>query len=286
MSEIESKEKFISFIDIIGFKCLVSNAESGSGFTLDEIAELQECLDSPSEREQLETYGPPCCPESRYIARNIDFRLTQISDCAVVSTEISPAGVINLINHCWGVVFRLLQKGVMCRGYISKGPIYHSTRNFIGSGYQNVVEAEKQVAVFKRTADERGTPFVEIDPSVCDYISNCEDACVKKMFGRMTASDGDGVALFPFKRLSHSFIVGGFGLTFDPNKEKHANDNLRKMIHDLCNRVEALVDASNTDAMRKANHYIDALKKQLDLCDQTDEMIDKLCSPLLVRRLT
>ena len=46
------------------------------------------------------------------------------------------------------------------------------------------------VSAFKRKADENGTPFVEIDPSVCHYIENGSDSCVKEMFSRYVKNDG------------------------------------------------------------------------------------------------
>lgn len=285
----ELKEKFIGFIDILGFKRLVAESEAGKGFSLQEITELVGLLGTSTARNHFEKNGPTCCPQSQYVERNLDFRLRQISDCVIVSAEISPAGAINLVSHCWGAVIRLLQKGVMCRGYISKGAIHHTDANFIGTGYQNVLEAEKQVSVFKRSADERGTPFVEVDRSVCEYISGC-DVCVREMFSRMTKTDGENVALFPFKRLSHSFLIAGFGVTFNPDKERKSNDNLRQSIIIFRDKVATLIDASNPDAARKAEHYIDALNAQIDVCDQTDEMIDRLCapfpSPVVHRRTT
>lgn len=284
MPPAEFKDKFIAFIDILGFKQMVEKAEEGSGLSLAEIKDLLGTLGSPATRQSFETHGPTCCPASHRIERHLDFQVSQVSDCAIVSSEVSPAGLINLISHCWGAVIQLLHKGVMCRGYIGRGRIYHSGDDFIGTGYQSVLEAEKQVSVFRRTADERGTPFVEIDRVVCDYVANCDDACVKEMFKRMTESDGEGVALFPFKRLSHSFVIGGFGVPpFDPDKEKKSNDNLRKWIRGFIERVESLVDRSNPHAVSKAEHYIGALKAQLDMCDQTDAMIDKLCMPAFFR---
>lgn len=279
----EFKEKFVAFIDILGFKRLVEDAEAGTGLSLTQITTLLESFGSTKERDRFEKHGPSCCPQSRSIERNIDFRLTQVSDCAIVSAEISPAGAINLISHCWGVVITLLQHGIMCRGYISRGKIHHTETQFIGTGYQNAVQAEKQVSLFKRAADERGTPFVEVDRAVCDYIGACEDSCVKEMFSRMTKSDGGGIALFPFTRLSHSFVIGGFGQRFDPDKEKRSNQNLRQALVTFRDRVMSYVDASNPDAVRKAEHYIDALNAQLQVCDQTDEMIDTLCAPFPVR---
>jgi hypothetical protein len=280
----EFKEKFVAFIDIIGFRRLVEDAETGKGLSLTRLTNLLESFGSAEERDNYEKYGPSCCPQSSFLERNIDFRLTQVSDCAIVSAEVSPAGAINLISHCWGVVIAFLQHGMMCRGHITRGRIYHTATQFIGTGYQNAYDAERQVSLFKRAADERGTPFVEVDRAVCDYINGCEDACVKEMFAQMTKSDGDGIALFPFKRLSHSIIISGFGPRFDPDKEKRSNQNLRQELLTFRDRVMSYVDCSNPDALRKAEHYVSALNAQLEMCDRTDATIDKLCTPVSSRR--
>src|SRR6267378_3569937 len=79
-------------------------------------------------------------PFAARVRADLDFRLTQISDCVVVSTEISPAGVINLVNRCWGAVIRLLQNGLMCRGYITRGRIFHTETQVIGTGYQRAYQ--------------------------------------------------------------------------------------------------------------------------------------------------
>ncbi|MGH8280020.1 MAG: hypothetical protein ACRETQ_10740, partial [Gammaproteobacteria bacterium] len=129
---------------------------------------------------------------------------------------------------------------------------------------------------FKREADERGTPFVEVDPSVSGFVDANGDACVKKMFSRFVKKDGTTAALFPFQRLSHSFIIAGHGHTFDAERERRSNQNLRIMIHKLKERVESYVDKSNESAVRKATHYIIALDTQLAVCYKTDEVINQL----------
>lgn len=140
------------------------------------------------------------------------------------------------------------------------------------------------MAAFKREADERGTPFVEVDRAVCDYVTNCQDRCVKEMFSRYVGDDGELVALFPFKRLAHSFVVAGFGQKFDPEKERRSNQNVRVMLENFKRRVMSFVDTSNPSAVRKAEHYIHALDAQLVVCDRTDEMIALLSSPFPSRR--
>jgi hypothetical protein len=115
---------------VLGFKSFVAKAEKGASPTLAQLLEMTSLLGSGDERARFEKYGPTCCPHAPRIDRNLDFRVTQISDCAIVSAEVSPAGAINLISHCWDAVIELLARGFMCRDYIKRGSIYHTEKNF------------------------------------------------------------------------------------------------------------------------------------------------------------
>lgn len=272
-------EKFIAYIDVLGFKNLVAAAEDGSGLPLAELVGLLSLLGKGTERARFEAHGPSTCPEAPYVDRHLDFRVIQISDCAIASAEVSPAGAINLVSHCWGAVIELLAKGIMCRGYIKRGKVFHTDTQVIGSGYQAAFAAESQVSAFSREANERGTPYVEVDPDVVQYIDTQPDACVRMMFGRMVKRDGDTTVLFPFQRLHHSFIVAGHGHRFDAAKERTSNQNLRVMIGRMKESVLSFVAPGNASAVAKAKHYISALDLQLAACDKTDEMINKLDTP-------
>lgn len=166
----------------------------------------------------------------------------------------------------------------MCRGYITRGQIFHTKDQVIGSGYQRALDNEKAVAVFRHEADERGTPYVEIDPSVMAYIGQC-DQCVRDLSARMIRSEGNMSALFPFKCLSHQFIIAGWGIQFDPDRERKSNENVRAMLWRTKERVVSLVAASDERAAQKARHYIAALEAQLVICDKIDRLIDKLAAP-------
>jgi len=176
-------------------------------------------------------------------------------------------------------VVGFLLKGVMCRGYVTRGSIYHSESQIIGTGYQSAFASESVVTAFKREADEHGTPFVEIDQPVSEYVAVNGDDCVRKMYGRMVKSDGEVSAIFPFDRLSHSFVIGGFGVKFDPARERRANDVVRSNIRVLRSRVEVRIDSQNPRAVSKGRHYLAMLDDQLAVCDTTDEMIDSLSCP-------
>ena len=281
----EFKEKFIAYIDILGFKKLTEAAEKGTGPELSQLLEYTKLLGTTGDSEAYKRYGITICPESVTINSDIDYQITQISDCAVISVEISPGGIINLVNSCWTSVLHLLRHGLMCRGYITKGTIYHNSDQIFGTGYQKAYEKEGGVSAFKRDADDRGTPFVEIDKVVTDYISENGDDCVKKMFERYVKSDGDVVALFPFKRLSHSFLIGGFGVEFDPEREKESNNNMRIWILDFKEKIQHHIDLDNPNSVKKSEHYLSALDEQLRKCDEVDRIIDDLCKPYLTKRI-
>lgn len=270
---MQFEDRFVAFIDILGFKEMVLAAERGATPTLNELLEMARDLGGRA--------NASLCPHAPRLSENADLLVTQISDCAIVSAEASPAGAINVVGHCWGSVISLMAKGVMCRGYITRGALYHREGQVLGSGYMAAFEAERGVSAFKKAAEERGTPFVEVDQVVIDYVASCGDACVKMMFERQIATDGSSTALFPFKRLSHSFIIGGLGHSpFEPLRERRANQQLRQNIQTFIERVEARVDRSNASAIRKSEHYVGALRAQLRQCDETDEMIDKLSEPV------
>jgi hypothetical protein len=113
---MEYQDKFIAYIDILGFKKLVEDSENGTGLPLSKLIEILQLLGTSEDVSRLKKNGPIICPGSKYIQRDLNFKLTQISDCVVISSEVSPAGVINLVNYCAQVVLRLLEKGIMCRG--------------------------------------------------------------------------------------------------------------------------------------------------------------------------
>ena len=139
MPNVEFKEKFVAFLDVLGFKNLVEAAEAGTKTPLNDALEVLRELGSAAERGKFEKHGPKCCPQSKYVQRNLDFQITQVSDCFIVSSEVSPAGAINLLNYCWMVVLLLLHKGFLCRGYVTKGPISHTNEHLIGTGYHKAL---------------------------------------------------------------------------------------------------------------------------------------------------
>jgi hypothetical protein len=274
---VQFKEKFIAYVDILGFKQLVAAVERGERMSLPALVSLTaEKLGRPNARRFFEQYGPRLCPAASYIQKDLDFVVTQVSDCAIFSAEVSPAGGINLIGEVWLAVTELLVQGHLCRGYITRGNICHTEKLLLGTGYQNAFANESGVKAFQRNADERGTPFVEVDATVRDYLANSQDACVRDMFARHVKTDGIATALFPIQQFCSKFAISA---GFDAAKQKASNNNLRQTLRRIKGLVREHVDHSNIKAVQKSEHYLNALDVQLEVCDQTDRFIDALSRP-------
>lgn len=271
MTECAFKEKFVAFIDVMGFKSMIQATERGQGRSVEEIKEILRDLARPQSKERFVRVGPKICPRSQLIDKSLSFEVTQISDCVIISAEVSPAGVINLVEHCWHVVMALLMKGVLVRGYITRGSIIHGGNLILGSGYQAAYERETGVAAFRKEADEKGTPFVELDSLITDYINGDSDECVREMFSRMVKSDGDVTALYPFDRIDNAFTN-----PFDAAEERKFNSDRRSKVTKLIELINGNIDPKNESALRKTRHYVSALQEQLNACDRKDEIIDAL----------
>ncbi|MCP4021918.1 MAG: hypothetical protein GY729_08760, partial [Desulfobacteraceae bacterium] len=264
-----------------GWKDLLSraNGETSGEKTLADLVEATKNLVDENLKTNLQKYGHTICPDSKSIQRDLDIEVTLNSDCIVISTEISPAGIMTLISNCHSAVKNLLfREGLMCRGYITKGMIFHLGDDLIGTGYQKAHKMEqKGTNAFKLEANEMGTSFVEIDPVVCDYIKDNTDNCVNIKFERLVETDGEITAIFPFKSMDHDFLIGDFcGHKFDAGSERKSNNAVRSGINKTLNFLEKNTNHKKSDAVRKAEYYRRALKDQLVVCNDTDIFLNQL----------
>lgn len=268
--------KFIAYVDILGFSSAVERIDNGGSLSLEALAEAARLLGGDDDINAIRTHGPRICPSARRVHHDLDFQLSQVSDCVVISTEVSPSGAIAIIEHCWRAVFGLLRKGLMCRGHVRQGKIYHRDGVLIGPGYQEAANREKAVTAFKRDADDRGTPFVELDASVRDYVASCGDQCVVTMYKRMVKEDEEVAAIFPFNRFGK---LAGFGIEaqfqdFDRDRARASVERARQRLLNLRMELRRHVDPANTSAVRKVEHYELALEDELRAFDDLDEMIE------------
>lgn len=137
--------------------------------------------------------GAEICPDSEKLNHDIGFRISQVSDCVIVSAEVSPFGLINIVNYCRKIAERsLIREEVLCQGYLTKAQIYHEGMMFFGSGYQEALEGEKSAVGVEWEDGILGTLFIEVcSSSVMPYLKANQDECLREQFERMTISRYD-----------------------------------------------------------------------------------------------
>ncbi|MBC2595890.1 hypothetical protein H5P28_16620 [Ruficoccus amylovorans] len=208
------------------------------------------------------------CPNSKKRSKDLDFQVSQVSDCCIISAETSPSGILQVVKHCSSSILGLLRLGLLCRGYITKGNIYHDGFTFFGSGYVRAYTREGDVRFNQKHICDVGTPFVEIDRSVLDYVDSCDDQCVKEMFGRMVLVTNGIGAVYPFKLLKINMPL------INASKMHKSIMRMRTILDEF---KAKLPNAEEDDRVRiKIEHYMDALDVQLQACDKADQLINNL----------
>nr|WP_319393341.1 hypothetical protein [uncultured Desulfobacter sp.] len=262
------KEKIIGFVDILGWKNLVERSEENLDVTLNDLLSYVNAFKTSKTAAGTANYEHTICPHSKRLNNNLDFQKTQVSDCAILSCEKSPAGVIALLKECNAISYNLLCKGIMCRGYVTVGKVLHTEGNIlVGTGYQHALNMEK----------EFGLPFVGIDSKVDEYIEKHTDQCVQKIYSNLILKDKNFISLFPFRNISDSFIIGSFmGIPFDTDKYRDSNQKNRIFIEKAITLLIKHTNINKNKAVEKTKIYIQELIKELLGCQETDLLLDQL----------
>ena len=145
------EERFVAFIDILGFTQIVERIESdtpGDNFNLKRIKSVLNFMDE-------ETYSPNYLPDlpvytetdNELLETELgDPRLTYVSDCIIISAEPTLDGFKALSRKIHKITADLAFDGIFCRGAISKGKLYHRERILFGSSYIKAYKLEESVA--------------------------------------------------------------------------------------------------------------------------------------------
>lgn len=265
--EYRFQDKFIAVVDILGFSSKVEAAERGnSDVTLSDLLSYGRALAQEAHAQMIADSDtpPPICPNSLRHSRGLDYEVTQVSDGVVVSSEVSPSGLVNLLQHVSLAVLKLLASGVMVRGYVLRGTIFHDDWQFLGTGYQEAMEKEKSVQAFRLAEDDGGAPFVEIDQRVVRYAAEKTDGCVQSVFRALVEDDGCGhTVVFPYRQLLRIALQAGQAETVAKNLEW-----AERALTDFLDRIEKHSPRADPQANAKAKHLRRVLRDQLAQCDR------------------
>jgi hypothetical protein len=155
-----STERFVAFLDLLGFTRLVEAAEQGG----DQLTRLQDVLRVLSET---------LCNDP-----HTGSRFTYFSDCIVITADATRHALLDLFQTIHTLTGNLLQEDVFVRGAVTRGRAFHDDRYVYGTAVSRAVRLEHDVAVHPRTL---------LSPEVYEYAN-----AGGPDFLRWIEPDGDG----------------------------------------------------------------------------------------------
>lgn len=264
--------KVIAFVDIVGFSKRVERATDDD---LPGLIELTELLGKPLDAVEYLQYGPIACPNAPRIDKGLDFKITQVSDCVIISAECSPAGAINVIYHCNRIAVRMMQHRHLCRGSIVIGPIFHHGIKIIGEGYQRAFRGEESITAMSSPLDpeSKGGPFIEVAPDLLAYLAEQKDQCAKDMLRSLTHSDGSVTAIYPYHGIAESHFCE-VKEDFDAQKWRASVSAWRESWVEMRSDLAARASALPTRQAAKWHHVIKGVEHIISRADDRIRQLD------------
>lgn len=170
------KEKYIAFVDVLGFSDMVNN------FKFNEYYDFKFNGTGKDAFHVVNDYYHKVLIEMIY-ENDSPLEITTISDCIIVSSETLEPLLIFLYYYQSNMIYNdAANARIVTRGYLTKGNFVHDQKKnlIVGEAYQRAVEGEKntkypRVEIDKIVADEIQAPFdilVTVDPQDSKYYIN------------------------------------------------------------------------------------------------------------------
>jgi hypothetical protein len=140
------EERYVAFIDILGFRSLVNRAEADANLFERIVSALKEKETYSEIGKMMDSFSDS---DPNRFFRDM-FRMTTFSDNIVISTKNNTIG-LGLITTLVAIICnRLLHQGIFTRGAISKGKLIHTNPIVLGAGLIKAYELEKTAAIYPR----------------------------------------------------------------------------------------------------------------------------------------
>lgn len=134
------EDRAVAFIDILGFKKIVTSAcsDQNSKEKLDSLISLLESVVPEIDSHVSSTVPKHLIPDHIYISDSIILS-APLSDTSMQNYD----GLSIIVMRCIQLTHRLLNEGYLVRGGISIGKTWHTKSNIVGIAYQEAFELEK-----------------------------------------------------------------------------------------------------------------------------------------------
>lgn len=152
-NEILYLERYCAFIDILGFREIVSQLDRGKTHVLTLIRLLGEIHQPKRGLSSL---------------ANADLRVQSISDAVAISAAPTPEGLAQLFLATDALTIKLLSTGYFIRGAIAKGRLYHDDNMIFGEALVRAYQFESQIARYARLLITRDVK-IDVDSYLKDH---------------------------------------------------------------------------------------------------------------------
>ena len=188
MNQIAYRERYVAFLDILGFKNLIDRSVAvPPEIALDTIVEALK-------------FTPPAGQDKIVLGRIGDIaksnhQMSSFSDNIFISTDTSENALMHIVHHVEQISFKLLKLGLFCRGGITKGLCYHRDNIVFGPGVIEAHNIEKEEAKYPRTV---------LSNEVVDDGKNAISP-VREVFSRFLRKDNDSKYYIHYLRIIRLF---------------------------------------------------------------------------------
>ncbi|MEQ9467426.1 MAG: hypothetical protein RLN88_08445 [Ekhidna sp.] len=159
------ENRIVLFLDILGFEGIISKTVEKGVDDKEKIASLYSVL------SLIRFQNEDSATKSRVVS--------QFSDSLVVSFREDDIGeFINFFKETLRLVTNLISHGILCRGGISHGKLFHSDEFLFGPALIEAYQTESRAALYPRIILDRRT----VDQLRSNYQNNVHDSLRQNRF--------------------------------------------------------------------------------------------------------
>jgi hypothetical protein len=171
------ENRIVIFIDILGFKSIISNTVATDGSGLDEkIKELIESLNLI--RDSLKHNSDNGIQDETR-------KITHFSDSIIISFREDQEGeVYNTLYTIQKLLVLLISKRILCRGAISYGKMIHTDQYVFGPALNKAYETETKAALYPRIILDKSIINIGVKYHYINNTSFEEGIAIKHLLQR------------------------------------------------------------------------------------------------------
>ena len=168
------QERLVAFIDIIGFKSIIDRTVVDPTYLESIIAAISEIRDQFINDRNTALQK---MIRDQLFPDEFETHVIQVSDCMVISKLAHPPGALqSLVIDIALAIHILISHGLLCRGRIERGKVFHSEEYIIGPAYiaAYLAESAEFVPAVTLSADlqEFGARNQPDNPKLEEYFNH------------------------------------------------------------------------------------------------------------------